>query len=146
MKETSKTKEFITATVVGKSQNKIRTRPEKNKINHRLDYAPAIAPWTRPEAVLEDDDSGDEDHETHGAFRITGSNPGSDCEEDGKTVDLVSLAEQLVHGVTNVDGYYDTGSVILVENDDGEGGWNEERGTRDMLLQLQKMRSKRNLP
>eukprot|EP00980_Cylindrotheca_fusiformis_P023957 scaffold11248_cov60-Cylindrotheca_fusiformis.AAC.1 len=121
----------VTAAAVGR---KLRT----------VEYAPAVAPWTRPVAIREDElcatttipSIGAEDHRHHGAFRISGGNH----EESAAT--LTTLADHMDgEGASSSEA-----NVILVENDDDdEGGWNEERGTRDMLLQLKNLRSKRNL-
>jgi hypothetical protein len=104
-----------------------------------VEYGPAVAPWTKPEAVhhVQQKTAG-EDHTTRGAFRIGGSHHSNGDEKNG---DLVQLAE---HFLCESKDDLKRANIVSVANDDGEGGWNEERGTMDMLLQLQK-RSHRNM-
>jgi hypothetical protein len=112
-----------------------RTRP---KI-HRMEYAPAATPLTRPEAVhpVQKNTAG-EDNTTQGGFRIGDRHHSNGDEKNG---DLVQLAE---HFLLESEDDFKKANIFSVENDDGEGGWNEERSTMDMLLQLQR-RSHRNM-
>ena len=104
--------------------------------NNRNKYAPASAPWKRPEAQLEkeyEDSVGS--LQDPGAFRVIGHQSFSVLEDDDM-VDLAKVAEQ----VQEEPGVVSVGSV---EGDDNNN-WDTETATMDMLVQLKRRMSQRN--
>jgi hypothetical protein len=81
---------------------------------HQMEYATAVAPWTRPEAAYHvQENTAGEDHTTQGAFRIGGSHHSDGVEKNG---DLVQLAE---HFLRESKDDYKRANIVSVENDDG---------------------------
>jgi hypothetical protein len=109
----------------------------------RVEYAPAIAPWTRPSAIQveEESESESEDeeviHTTPGAFHVSGRQ--SVLIPSSYNNDLVTIADHAVHQKQDAGEVDDAVAVVASGDDDVE-----ERGTVEMLLQLQR-RSQRKL-
>jgi len=116
-----------------------------------VEYARASAPWTRPEAEIEDTTAviEKENHTVPGAFRIAGRNS-LENEKDAK-IDLIKVAQQVtmeegLQEQENAAAAAARSSIVSVGSaaEGDEGNWDAATGTMEMLVQL-KRRSQRHL-